>query len=116
MALKARCNDDVEQETILVAEDSEIPRIPMVGANSANKLVPHASPSPVAGYQEHVGCLALISLSVRNMVARLVTVVASALALSIGLANAHGSHSDGQPPSSDWATRHMLGAPISKAQ
>ncbi|OOQ89312.1 EF hand domain containing protein [Penicillium brasilianum] len=43
------------------------------------------------------------------MISRLILVVASALALSSGLASAHGSHSnDGQPPSNDWATRHMM--------
>lgn len=30
------------------------------------------------------------------------------LALSSGLASAHGSHSN-ESPSSDWATRHMQG-------
>ncbi|CAI7578839.1 hypothetical protein N7533_003151 [Penicillium manginii] len=42
------------------------------------------------------------------MVARLVCFVAGVLALSSGLASAHGSHSNDQPQSDDWATRHMM--------
>ncbi|RAH44442.1 nucleobindin SSP120 [Aspergillus brunneoviolaceus CBS 621.78] len=37
----------------------------------------------------------------------LVTVATALLALSGTLVSAHGSHSNDQPPSSDWATRHM---------
>lgn len=43
------------------------------------------------------------------MVGRLICFVAGVLAISSGLANAHGSHSSDQPPSEDWATRHMMG-------
>ncbi|GLI72664.1 hypothetical protein PoHVEF18_000845 [Penicillium ochrochloron] len=43
------------------------------------------------------------------MISRLIFAVAGVFALSSGLASAHGSHSnDGQPPSNDWATRHMM--------
>ncbi|PLN79172.1 EF hand domain-containing protein [Aspergillus taichungensis] len=35
-----------------------------------------------------------------------ITLAAALLALSGSVANAHGAHAD-QPPSSDWATRHM---------
>ncbi|KAJ5194761.1 uncharacterized protein N7498_008199 [Penicillium cinerascens] len=42
------------------------------------------------------------------MVGRLICFVAGVLAISGGLANAHGSHSSNQPPSEDWATRHMM--------
>ncbi|KAJ5587313.1 uncharacterized protein N7459_003078 [Penicillium hispanicum] len=42
------------------------------------------------------------------MVQRLICFVAGVLAVSSGLASAHGSHSNDQPPSDDWATRHMM--------
>ncbi|KAA8652510.1 hypothetical protein EYZ11_007680 [Aspergillus tanneri] len=41
------------------------------------------------------------------MIARSVALVTALLALGGSLANAHGSHSTDQAPSSDWATRHM---------
>ncbi|KAJ5690300.1 hypothetical protein N7462_004692 [Penicillium macrosclerotiorum] len=43
------------------------------------------------------------------MVSRLLCIIAGVLALGSGLVNAHGSHSNDQPPSDDWATRHMIG-------
>ncbi|KAJ5127807.1 hypothetical protein N7448_008586 [Penicillium atrosanguineum] len=42
------------------------------------------------------------------MAGRLICFVAGVLAIGSGLANAHGSHSSDQPPSDDWATRHMM--------
>ncbi|KAJ5246249.1 hypothetical protein N7468_001232 [Penicillium chermesinum] len=33
--------------------------------------------------------------------------LAAVFALGSGVVNAHGSHGDDQPPSNDWATRHM---------
>ncbi|KAJ6134011.1 hypothetical protein N7523_000333 [Penicillium sp. IBT 18751x] len=42
------------------------------------------------------------------MAGRLICFVAGVLAIGSGLANAHGSHSSDQPPSNDWATRHMM--------
>lgn len=42
------------------------------------------------------------------MVNKLFGLAAGLLALS-GLANAHGSHSNDEAPSDDWATRHMIG-------
>ncbi|KAJ5719489.1 hypothetical protein N7493_007944 [Penicillium malachiteum] len=42
------------------------------------------------------------------MVNRLICFFAGVLALGSGLASAHGSHSSDQPPSDDWATRHMM--------
>ncbi|KAJ5152390.1 hypothetical protein N7492_010685 [Penicillium capsulatum] len=42
------------------------------------------------------------------MANRLICFLAGVLAVGSGVANAHGSHSNDQPPSSDWATRHMM--------
>jgi hypothetical protein len=42
------------------------------------------------------------------MITKLFGFAAGFLALS-GLASAHGSHSNDQAPSDDWATRHMMG-------
>ncbi|KAK1146057.1 hypothetical protein N8T08_003705 [Aspergillus melleus] len=41
------------------------------------------------------------------MLVRSVTLISALLALGGSFGNAHGSHSSDQPPSSDWATRHM---------
>ncbi|KAF7588042.1 hypothetical protein BBP40_006232 [Aspergillus hancockii] len=41
------------------------------------------------------------------MLGRSVSVATALLSLSGSFANAHGSHSSDQAPSSDWATRHM---------
>ena len=47
------------------------------------------------------------------MLGRSVSLATVLLALSGSFANAHGSHSSDQNPSSDWATRHMQGALLS---
>lgn len=44
-----------------------------------------------------------------TMFNRLICFVAGILAVGSGVVNGHGSHSNDQPPSSDWATRHMMG-------
>jgi hypothetical protein len=103
--------------TMLKSDDPtgyrEIPARPKSsGANTANKLRSPPVASPIVPRRE-LGIHKLVSsfhfLSF-TMISRLILVVASALALSSGLASAHGSHSnDGQPPSNDWATRHMMG-------
>ncbi|KAJ5620424.1 hypothetical protein N7510_004408 [Penicillium lagena] len=41
------------------------------------------------------------------MVAKLLGLIAGALALTSSVVNAHGSHDNDNPPSDDWATNHM---------
>lgn len=47
-----------------------------------------------------------------KMLTRLVGIATVGLALCGGLVIAHGSHSNEQNPSSDWATWHMQGVSI----
>ncbi|GMF70709.1 unnamed protein product [Aspergillus oryzae] len=47
------------------------------------------------------------------MLGRSVSLATVLLTLSGSFANAHGSHSSEQNPSSDWATQHMQGASLS---
>jgi hypothetical protein len=83
------------------------------GANTANKLrsppgcVSYCFPSRV---EDTLACFSSLHFVFSTMISRLFFAVAGVFALSGGLASAHGSHSnDGQPPSNDWATRHMMG-------
>lgn len=68
---------------------------------------PYCFPSKV---EETLACFSSLPFLFSTMISRLIFAVAGVFALSSGLASAHGSHSnDGQPPSNDWATRHMMG-------